>query len=51
MLGEVEGITGKLRYGGDDPDDDSGVLRYIRIEFPGVEIAPSKSRIWIASRA
>ncbi|PRQ07602.1 Tyrosine-protein kinase MasK [Enhygromyxa salina] len=40
MLGEVEGVTGVARYGGDDPEDDSGVLRYVRIEYPGVELAP-----------
>jgi hypothetical protein len=29
-------------FGGDDPDDDSGVLRYVRIEFSGFEIADGK---------
>src|SRR5688500_3779256 len=24
-------------YGGDDPDDNSGTLRYVRVEFAGVE--------------
>ncbi|HVI00748.1 MAG TPA: hypothetical protein VM869_18655, partial [Enhygromyxa sp.] len=40
MLGQVEGLTDVGRYGGDDPDDDSGVLRYVRIEYPGSELAP-----------
>jgi hypothetical protein len=26
-------------YGGNDPNDNSGVLKYVRIEFPGFEIA------------
>ena len=29
-------------YGGDDPDDDSGVLRYVRLEFGGFEIATAQ---------
>ena len=41
MLGQVEGLTEVSSYGGNDPNDDSGVLRYIRIEYPGVEIAPA----------
>lgn len=41
MLGQVEGLSEVSRYGGNDPDDDSGVLRYVRIEYPGIEIAPS----------
>ena len=27
-------------YGGDNPDDSSGVFRYVRIEFPGIPYAP-----------
>ncbi len=27
-------------YGGNDPDDSSGVFRYVRIEFPGIAYAP-----------
>jgi len=27
-------------YGGDNPDDSSGVFRYVRIEFPGIAYAP-----------
>ncbi len=30
------------RYGGDDPEDDSGVLRHVRIEFAGFEYQPNK---------
>ncbi len=33
---EGEGSTGT--FGGDDPDDDSGVLRYVRVEFAGTLI-------------
>jgi hypothetical protein len=35
---EGEGETGP--YGGSDPDDDSGVLRYVRIEFAGALYTP-----------
>jgi serine/threonine protein kinase len=41
MLGQVEGLAEVSRYGGNDPEDDSGVLRYVRIEYPGVEVAPA----------
>lgn len=41
MRGKIEGLARPLHYGGDDPDDDSGVLRYVRIEYPGVELAPA----------
>jgi hypothetical protein len=33
-----EGNTGA--YGGTDPDDNSGTLRYVRIEWAGIEISP-----------
>jgi serine/threonine protein kinase len=39
--GRVEGITHGGDYGGDDPDDDSGALSYVRIEYSGVAIAPN----------
>lgn len=29
-------------YGGNDPHDNSGVLKYVRIEFPGYEVATAK---------
>lgn len=41
ILGQVEGLAKGGRYGGDDPDDDSGVLSYLRIEYSGVELAPN----------
>jgi hypothetical protein len=37
-LGTGEGDTGV--YGGDDPNDNSGNLRYVRVEFAGVEFSP-----------
>jgi len=37
---EVEGFTNPQLYGGDDPADNSGSLKYVRIEFGGIEIAP-----------
>ena len=38
--GQIEG-TGDLNdtYGGTDPNDNSGTLKYVRIEFPGVAFA------------
>lgn len=36
---EVEGFTNPQLYGGDDPADSSGSLKYVRIEFGGIEIA------------
>lgn len=39
--GRVEGLTRGGEYGGTLEDDSSGVLRYVRIEYPGVEIAPN----------
>ena len=35
----VEGLTGVV-YGGNDPDDNSGVLRYVRVWNGGSSIAP-----------
>lgn len=37
---EAEGEGGVGKYGGNDPNDDSGVLRYVRVEFGGTEISP-----------
>ena len=39
----VEGITANNRtlYGGTNPNDDSGIIRYVSIRFGGVEIAPN----------
>lgn len=37
----IEGISPPLEYGGNDPEDNSGVLRYVRIEFAGVPLTPN----------
>ncbi|HSC87718.1 MAG TPA: serine/threonine-protein kinase [Polyangiaceae bacterium] len=39
--GRVEGLSVGGEYGGTNPEDSSGVLRYLRIEFGGTEIAPN----------
>ncbi len=39
--GSVEGLTVGGEYGGNDPNDDSGALRYVRIEYSGIEIGPN----------
>ncbi len=44
--GEGEADTGI--YGGTDPDDDSGSLRYVRIEFAGTEFSPDNELNGIA---
>ncbi len=41
-----EGGTGF--FGGDDPGDDSGVLRYVRVEFAGILISPENELNGIA---
>ena len=41
-----EGGTGY--YGGDDPDDNSGVLRYVRVEFAGHILSPDNELNGIA---
>jgi hypothetical protein len=41
MAGEVEGIDAHGHYGGDDPEDSSGTLRYVRIEYSGIRVAPN----------
>lgn len=41
---DVEGLSnkrGRGQFGGDNPDDDSGRLRYVRIEYAGIQIAPN----------
>jgi len=38
--GQVEGLTLGGQYGGNLPDDDSGVLEFVRIEYAGNELAP-----------
>jgi serine/threonine-protein kinase len=37
----VEGISRGGEFGGDRDDDDSGVLRYVRIEYAGMDLAPN----------
>jgi hypothetical protein len=44
--GEGEGDTGI--YGGDDPDDSSGSMRYVRVEFAGTEFSPDNELNGIA---
>jgi hypothetical protein len=44
--GEGEGDTGV--YGGSDPNDSSGILRYVRVEFAGVEFTPDNELNGIA---
>ncbi|HEX6210253.1 MAG TPA: hypothetical protein VF136_05725 [Methylomirabilota bacterium] len=41
-----EGDTGI--YGGTDPGDDSGILRYVRVEFAGIEFSPDNELNGIA---
>jgi uncharacterized repeat protein (TIGR01451 family) len=31
----------RSKYGGNNPSDSSGVLRYVRIEFPGIALSPN----------
>ncbi len=35
----IEGGVGR-QYGGTDPNDNSGVLRYVRVEYPGIAFQP-----------
>ena len=46
--GEAEGEGDTGVYGGDDPDDDSGHLRYVRVEFAGAEFSPDNELNGIA---
>lgn len=45
---EADGEGNSGLYGGDDPDDDSGVLRYVRVEFAGYPITPENELNGIA---
>jgi hypothetical protein len=36
----IEGLTGEF-HGGTDDNDNSGVMRYVRIEFAGFELSPN----------
>jgi hypothetical protein len=40
-IGSIEGIETES-YGGEDPDDDSGIMRYVRIEFAGLKFTPTR---------
>ena len=44
--GAGEGDTGV--YGGTDPNDNSGILQYVRVEFSGVEFSPDNELNGIA---
>src|SRR5690554_519564 len=37
----IEGITPAVIYGGADSADDSGTLKYVRVEFAGIELTPN----------
>jgi hypothetical protein len=37
----VEGGCDQALYGGNDPNDNSGILRYVRIEFAGIPFQPN----------
>ena len=39
--GRVEGLATGGEFGGDDPEDSSGALRHVRVEYAGVELAPN----------
>lgn len=38
---EIEGITPAVVFGGTDDNDDSGIMRYLRVEFAGIELTPN----------
>jgi hypothetical protein len=38
-------------YGGTDPNDNSGILRYVRVEFAGIEFSPDNELNGIALQA
>ena len=45
-LHTARGDTGE--YGGTDPEDSSGILRYVRVEFAGIEFSPDNELNGIA---
>ena len=45
-VGIGEGQTGV--YGGNDPNDNSGILRFVRVEFAGIEFSPDNELNGIA---
>lgn len=38
----IEGVLPITNYGGNDPNDNSGCIQYVRIEFAGIALAPDK---------
>jgi hypothetical protein len=46
--GEGVGEADTGVYGGNDPNDNSGILRYVRLEFAGVEFSPDNELNGIA---
>ena len=44
----AEGEGGTGTYGGDDPEDNSGVLKYVRVEYAGDQISPENELNGIA---
>ena len=46
--GSAPGEADTGRFGGDDPADDSGVLRYVRVEFAGRDVDPENELNGIA---
>lgn len=38
---EIEGITPAVVFGGNNPNDNSGILKYLRVEFAGIELTPN----------
>lgn len=46
--GEGQGEANTGVYGGNDPNDDSGTLRYVRVEFAGTEFSPDNELNGIA---
>jgi hypothetical protein len=49
--GEGEGEADTGIYGGDDPTDSSGSMRYVRVEFAGTEFSPDNELNGIAFQA
>lgn len=37
----IEGIEPQVHYGGNDDNDNSGVLEFVRVEFAGIELTPN----------
>ena len=37
----IEGITPEVIFGGNDDNDNSGIMKYLRVEFAGIELTPN----------